>query len=196
MAGMETHETLARRAKDGDEAAFDELVRIALPRTYSFLARYMGDEEAAEDAAQVAFVKAWKNLRRYDPARPFLPWLLRIARNTANDALRGKRALPFSRLARRRAEGEETPYEETIPDEAPLPPELFERAEIGREVAAALLKLPERDRAVLILRYEEELPFEGIAATMGSPLNTVKSWHRRALARLRGILSEDAPERR
>lgn len=190
---MDTDAELAQRAKGGDERAFEELVRRTLPRVYAFLARYMGDEAAAEDAAQETFVKAWKNFRRYDPARPFLPWLLQIARNTANDALRRKRPLPFSRLMRRNTDGEETPFEDLIADDAPLPPELFEQKELGRKVAGALAALPERDRAVLIMRYEEALPFEDIAAALGSPMNTVKSWHRRALIRLRGILSKDAP---
>ncbi len=172
-----------------DDDAFADMVRNELPSVYAFLARYLGDAAAAEDATQETFVKAWKHSGRFDASRPVRPWLFSIARNAGNDFLRGKKALPFSRLVAFGKDDEEIPFEDRLADPSPLPPEIFERAETGRLVAQALLKLPPRDRAVLTLRYQEEMPFEDIAAVMGAPMNTVKSWHRRAPARLRARIT-------
>jgi len=189
MGRMETESALAARAKGGDPAAFDELVRRSLPRVYSFLLRYAGDETLAEDAAQDTFVKAWKNLKRFDETKPLSPWLLRIARNAANDILRKKRTTPFSHMSGTGKDNEDIPFEDTLADDAPLPAELFERKELAQALARALGELSERDRALLLLRYEDDLAFDDIAAALDAPLNTVKSWHRRALLRLRELLS-------
>jgi RNA polymerase sigma-70 factor (ECF subfamily) len=180
---------LAKNAKEGDEEAFAELVKRHLPAVYTFLARYTGDDALAEDATQETFVKAWRNLSRFDASKPLRPWLMRIARNAANDTLRKKRALPFSRLFALRDEGDDFSFEDTLADEAPLPPELFEKRELAETVQRALAELPERDRALLLMRYEDEFPFEDIATALSAPLNTVKSWHRRALIRLRAIIA-------
>jgi RNA polymerase sigma-70 factor (ECF subfamily) len=182
---------LATRAREGDEEAVEALVRAHLTSVHRLALRLAGDAGAAEDIAQEAFVKAWRNLKKYDPAKPFLPWLLAIARNAALDYLRKKKAVPFSALAASDADGGPS-FADTIPDEEPLPDELFGRAELAAQVQDALAKLPERDRTVLALRYEEGLAFEDIGAVMDAPMNTVKSWHRRAQARLRALLM-DAP---
>lgn len=182
---MDSDKELVMRARGGDDGAFAELVHAYLDMVYAFLARYMNDEAMAEDATQETFVKAWRALNRFDADRPLKPWLLRIARNAANDALRKRRALPFSWLRRENDEGDETGIEDTIADDAPLPEELFARREAVDILERALAALPERDRAVLLLRYADGLSFEEISAIMDAPANTVKSWHRRALLRLR-----------
>lgn len=183
----ETDGALAALAREGDDDAIAELVRRHLPAVLTLAYRMTSDHALAEDAAQEAFVKAWRNLAKYDEEKPFRPWMLRIARNAALDLLRKRRALPFSMLS---GDDDDGPaFEDSIKDAAPLPDEVFERAELGAEVAAALGQLPERDRSVLVLRYEDGLSFEQIAEVMRSPMNTVKSWHRRALAKMRSVLA-------
>lgn len=193
MRPMEPDAELVTRAKDGDGAAFGVLVKRYLPAVYTFLVRYAGDESLAEDASQETFVKVWKNLKRFDETKPLRPWLLRIARNTANDTLRKKHSTPFSRMFGKQEDENDTTFEETIADDAPLAPELFELKELTEMLQVALRELPERDRALLLMRYEEEFPFEDIAAAMDAPVNTVKSWHRRALIKLRELLTHHAP---
>jgi RNA polymerase sigma-70 factor (ECF subfamily) len=188
---MDSDAELARRAKEGDDAAFGELVKRHIDALYSFLLRYTGDQNVAEDATQDAFVKAWKNMKKFDPDRALTPWLFEIGRNAANDVLRRKRALPFTALST----AEDAAFEESLPDPAPLPPELFETRELGEAVSRALMALPPRDRAILTLRYTETLAWEEIAEVIGAPANTVKSWHRRALLRLREGLAHLAPKR-
>jgi RNA polymerase sigma-70 factor (ECF subfamily) len=181
----ETDGELALRARDGDEDAVSELVRRHLGAVLSLCVRITGDRAAAEDAAQEAFVKAWRNLKRYDEEKPFRPWMLQIARNASLDLLRKRRATPFSALS---GADDAPKFEDSLEDDAPLPDEVFERARIGEEVSDALGKLPERDRSVLSLRYEDGLSFDEIAEVMKAPMNTVKSWHRRALAKMRALL--------
>ena len=81
---------LARRAADGDDRAFGELVRRHKDSLYRLLRRYSGDPDDAYEAAHEAFIAAWRALGRYDPARPFGAWLRTIAINKARD--RGRRA--------------------------------------------------------------------------------------------------------
>ncbi len=190
---MEPDSLLVTRAKEGDDSAFGELVKRYLPAVYSFIVRYSGDDALADDATQETFVKAWKNLKRFDERKALRPWLFQIARNTANDTFRKKRATPFSRMFGGEQNKNDTTFEETVADDAPLPPELFEQKELAENLRLALGALPERDRAMLIMRYEEHFPFEDIAATLDAPVNTVKSWHRRALLRLREMLTNHAP---
>jgi RNA polymerase sigma-70 factor (ECF subfamily) len=188
---METDSELIRRAKEGDESAFGDVVKRYLSPVYAFLVRYSGETEVAEDATQETFVKAWKNLSRFDEARPLRPWLFKIARNSANDTLRKKRPTPFSRMFGGESE-DDTAFEETVADEAPLQPELFEQKELTEMVRTALKELPERYRAVLLMRYEDNFSFDDIAYALSAPVNTVKSWHRRGLMRLREYLTNPA----
>ncbi|HEX7651695.1 MAG TPA: sigma-70 family RNA polymerase sigma factor [Candidatus Paceibacterota bacterium] len=186
---MEDAELVAA-AKDGDEAAIESLVKKYLPQVLRLAARLAGQTELAEDIAQEAFVKAWRNLNTYDAAKPFAPWMLAITRNAALDLLRKRRAVPFSALSPENGE-DGMDFADTLASEEPLPEEVLARAESDQTVAAALLRLPERDRTVLTLRYENALSFEDIGAVMKAPMNTVKSWHRRAQARLRALLLSD-----
>jgi RNA polymerase sigma-70 factor (ECF subfamily) len=177
---------LASLARDGDEEAIDVLVRRHLPAVLTLTQRITGDRALGEDAAQETFVKAWRNLSKYDDAKPFRPWVLQIARNTSLDLLRKRRNTTFTALS---GDDGAQQFEDTLADEEPLPDEVFERKELAAEVGSALAQLPERDRSVLTLRYEDQLPFEEIADVMSAPMNTVKSWHRRALAKMRAILT-------
>jgi RNA polymerase sigma-70 factor (ECF subfamily) len=88
--GDEASDTvLARLAAAGDDQAFERLVRRHKEGVYRLLRRYTADPEEAYEAAHEAFIAAWKALGRYDPGRPFLPWLQTIAINKARD--RGRR---------------------------------------------------------------------------------------------------------
>src|SRR5258708_28985263 len=78
-------ETLERAAR-GDAKAFEAIVRRFERPVYALVLRLTGDAEAARDLAQDVFLKAWKNLARYDPERPFAPWFLKLAANLAINA--------------------------------------------------------------------------------------------------------------
>ncbi len=171
--------------RSGDDAAFSTLVRRYLPLVYRFAYRLTGTAQDAEDVAQVTFVKAWRNLKRYRTDASFKAWLFAIARNTAFDVLRKRREITFTGVED--AEGN-NPLLDSLADPGPLPDELVARVQDAEVLEGVLRELPLSQRTVLLLRYQEQLPFEEISQVVGQPLNTVKSHHRRALIALRNIL--------
>lgn len=183
---MESDEQLIADTLAGDETAFNEIVRRYLKIVYNFLLPFTKDSFNAEDIAQETFIKAWKNLSRYNKEKGnFKAWLLTIARNTALDFLKKKKAVPLSFFED--AEGN-NPFE-TINDEKPLPDEILEKKDIADKMEKVLKELPERFRSVLLLYYKEGFNLTEIAEILGRPVNTVKSWHRRGLAALENKLA-------
>ena len=182
-----TDEQLIEATKNGDESAFKELMDRYIDAIYGFALQYSRNEEDAEDIAQDAFFKAWKNVKRFKKGLRFKPWLYAITRNTALDHLKKKRPTRFSDLD---DEATDTAFADTLPDLEPLPPAIFESAEIARELENAMEALHPEHRTVLILHYREGMTFEEIAVTMKKPMNTVKSWHHRAIQRVRPALSQ------
>lgn len=176
---------IAAYVRGGHEPFFEELVARHLGGVYSFALRLVGDGEAAQDLSQEIFVKAWSNLKKFDPAlASFKTWLMRIARNACVDYLRKKRHVPLSAFD----SPEGNPLVESARDEAPLPDEIFARAGDADELGEAVAKLSTPHREVLLLHYQEGLTFDEIGTVLGTPSNTVKSRHRRALHQLRGLL--------
>ncbi len=179
---------LSLQARAGDELAFTELVERHIQAVYTFCLRYTGNKEDAQDATQETFVKAWKNLRRFDTKKSFRTWCFAIAKNSATDIMRKRKAVPFSKFD---APDESNVLTDTLTDPEPLPEEIFESASLAETVRNALDNLPARDRTILSLRYEEEQSFEDIAKILRIPANTVRSLHRRALIQLRKLLAKE-----
>ena len=174
---------LAERAREGDTAAYERLVRMH--QAVAFRAAYLvtGDASEAEDAAQEAFVKAYRALGRFRPGAPFRPWLLAIVSNEARNRRRasGRRAS----LALRAAEEGSTVLAPPSPEAATL------AAERREELLALLGGLSEGDRMVISCRYFLELSEEETAATLGCARGTVKSRLSRALGRLRERMAKE-----
>ena len=178
---------LIEKAQAGDEFAFASLVKIFLPNVYSFLAR-MTDRDTAEDLAQETFVKAWKNIGRFDAGKNFKPWILTIAKNTAFDHIRKKRAKAFSEFET--AEGE-NPFADSLADMSePQADETAIARETAEELSKALLEIPALYRSVILLRLEENLEFPEIAEVLGRPQETVRSQYRRGISLLRKQLKQ------
>jgi len=179
-----------------DEKEFSLLVSRYLKPVHSFLFRYVGSREEAEDLTQETFVRVWKNLKKYDRGKSFKTWTFAIAKNAAIDFLKKKKSIPLSRFS---ASGGSTfggedgeSYNsilESMPDPEPLPEELFSRRELGDILSLAMEKIPAEYRMVLFLHYNDHFTFREIAESLEEPLNTVKSRHRRALFMLKDLLS-------
>src|SRR5690606_23528949 len=86
-AGAISDEMLARRLQGGDRAALDQLVRRYLRPVHAVVASFLTEQADVEDAAQETFLRALGAIERYDPRRPFAPWLYQIARNIARNRL-------------------------------------------------------------------------------------------------------------
>jgi RNA polymerase sigma-70 factor, ECF subfamily len=168
---------LLTRAKRGDLRAYGEIVE--LHQTIAFRTAWLitGSAADAEEAAQDAFLKAHRALRRFREGAPFRPWLLKIVANEARN--RRTAAGRRERLALRAAE------ERRPGDAVPSPEAALLEAERRSELLAAVERLDERDRIAIACRYFMELTEEETAAALGVTRGTVKSRLSRALGRLR-----------
>jgi RNA polymerase sigma-70 factor, ECF subfamily len=181
VVGRPLEETeLTARAKRGDVDAYEELVRIHQGIAFRTAYVFTGSAEDAQEAAQDAFVKAFRALDRFRPGAPFRPWLLKIVANEARNRRRaaGRREA----LAVRAAAGAGSE------DAAPSPEAALLSAERRAELVAALDRLRCEDREVIACRYFLDLSEEETAASLGWKRGTVKSRLSRALQRLRAEL--------
>ncbi len=183
--------SLARAAARGDRAAFSRIVELRKRVVFRLCMRLLRDEEEARDAAQETFVRAWGAIDTYDPAQPFAPWLLRIARNHCIDLVR--RRLPAARRFELDAGAEDEAQRLEIEDlDAPRADDQLERAEAASTLGAAVAALPVNYREVIHLFHVERMSYKEIAAAMEVPMGTVMTWLHRARARLRETL--DRPD--
>ena len=154
-------------------------------RLHDTLAKLLGDRHDAADAAQEAFVKAWRKLDTFRGESGFRTWLTRIAVNAA--VSRGRTA---ARRGTRTGLPADSPGTDPPPDAAPL---AGERAEAVRAAVAAL---PEEFRAAVVLKEFDGLAYEQIAEVLGVPVGTVRSRLHRGREQLRRRLApllSDAP---
>lgn len=174
-------EALVTASQEKDDFAFHELARRYAESIFNFVLQYTKDRDDAEDVAQDAFFKTWKHIRRFKAGGKWRPWLYAIARNTALDHVKKKKAFPFSVL-----DNEETDvsFAETLEDTEPLQDEVFEKSLLAAEIAEIMTVLHPDHGAVLLMHYRDLMTFDEIATVIGKPMNTIKSWHRRALQKL------------
>ncbi len=169
----------------GDDASFELLVKKYLKPAYNFLYRLTGGDVAlTDDLTQEAFLKAWKNIKRYDLEKNFKVWIFTIAKNNARDAWKRKKTLPF--VLFENSDGYNKLDE--VAEEKPLPDEILERIESAGELDVKLKKLPKKYQAILLMRYKDDLSVAEIAEVLSIPYNTVKSQHQRALGLLKNEL--------
>jgi len=176
---------LIERLLQRDVRAFEELYDRHSRIVYGLVLRILQQASTAEEVVQDIFLQLWRNARHYDGARgPFLPWLLTLARNRALDQLR----LKSERQRRREEQSEQLPATGSRPDfEGNLDDQ--RRAARVRELMSALK--PQQRRAIE-LAYFEGLSHSEIAARLGEPLGTVKSWIRNGLLKLKEGLEATA----
>ena len=177
---------LVNESLQGKDASFAELVKLHLSGVYKFAYRYVRDPADAEDIAQETFVRAWKNLDKFDTSRNLKTWLFTITKNASLDLLKKKKPLAFSKITE--AEHELESFLAPYVASGELPDVAVDQKFLKTDIDRALSKLPAAYRAVLALRYNEHLKFREIAETLGEPIDTVKSKHRRGLALLRTVL--------
>jgi RNA polymerase sigma-70 factor (ECF subfamily) len=176
------------RLQSGDREALAPLMERHYARLYRLALSYLRRPEDAVEVAQEAFVKAYQNAGRWDGSAEPASWLSRIAVNLSIDRYRRlkRRAQTFSPMA----EGD---HEAATAAEAPTAERRLMGQELGARIASALRVLPDRQRAVFVLRHYEEMSLEEIAGTLGMSLGTVKSSLHRAVHRLRDRLEALRP---
>jgi RNA polymerase sigma-70 factor (ECF subfamily) len=167
---------LVIRCQLGDRAAFEELVAAYQMRLRGFLAKLLADRTSVDDLAQEVWMDVFRGLPRLVDSAAFAPWFYRIARNRAFRQLR-RRGVKFESLGVETVTGE-------IDSEADF------TADDAEAVHGALDQLGPEHRAVVLLRYIDDLSYEEIATAMGCHVGTVKSRLHNAKRALREILKE------
>jgi RNA polymerase sigma-70 factor (ECF subfamily) len=177
---------LIEAARRGEVENFNALVRMYEGRIYNLCYRMLGDADSAADAAQDAFLSAFRNLRSFRGGS-FRSWMLRIATNTCYDVLRARKRRPSISLdIDVDAEDDSSPLQ--IADSAEAPDEFALRRELAAAIQRGLASLPEEQRLILILSDIQGLAYEEIAQITSTNLGTVKSRLSRGRARLRDVL--------
>lgn len=174
-----TDDELIERARNGDSAALDQLLRRHHTRLHAVCLRILGHRADADDATQNALIAVVRGLPTFDGRSAFSTWAYRIATNAALDELRRRRRRPQPRLDTTEATSR-----------APEPDPRAERALVAFEnrelVERALADLPDDFRVAVVLRDVADLDYESIASILEVPIGTVRS----RIARGRALLAD------
>lgn len=157
----------------GDQDAFAEIVEIYSNSIFQLGYRMLGNRQEAEDIAQEAFIRAYVNIKSFNQELKFSTWLFRIATNLCIDRIRKKKPDYYLDAEVSGTDGL-TMYSQLASD-APLPENELESLELQESVQKEILKLPEKYRSVIVLKYIEELSLNEISEILDLPLGTVKT---------------------
>jgi RNA polymerase sigma-70 factor (ECF subfamily) len=179
-----SQEELVAAARDGDQEAFEELVRQTYASTYTLAYRLTGNEEDARDVVQETYLRAWKAIRRFRGDAQFTTWLYRITANTASSMTQ--------RRSRSRADSLDDSSAEVVDDRLFANPEASsEQSALHARLSAAVADLPPKLRTIVVLKDIYDLPHEAIAEELGISVAAAKVRLHRARKRLRDVLFEE-----
>jgi RNA polymerase sigma-70 factor (ECF subfamily) len=184
MDAIETAAVLAR-ARQGDSEAFRVLVERHSRQVFRLAFRMTGNEQDAEDVVQESFLRAYRQLGRFESRANFGTWLYRIVANCAVDAMRARQA----RQSHARVDIVEDLETVAAPAESPTPDRLAHSGEIRRRVALALNGLSPLERAAFTLRHYEGRSIDDISRTLGLRTSAAKHSVFRAVRKLRTALA-------
>ena len=172
VAVSDEHSELICRARQGDLEAFEQMMRAHDRQVYRVALRLLGSAEDAQDVAQEVFLRLHRSLHRIDADRALGAWLYRVTVNICRDTLRARRTTqPIEEATAFSLEA--TPHVES------------ERRETHRLVEKALARLPEKERAAIVLREIEGLTTSEVAGVLGSSEGTVRAQISMARTKLR-----------
>ncbi len=177
--GPREESVLVHQACAGDPTAFSMLAERYQKPVYNLCYRYLPGPDA-EDLAQETFVRAFVKRENFDTTKPFLPWLMVIARNLCIDRLR----------ERKRERGTDTDIS-TVPDRLPSAEETAASREDLKTLARELKTLPEGQREAIALYHFDGLSYREMAQVMDTPVGTVMTWLHRGRSRLKELLGRN-----
>ncbi len=177
---------LIYQAQHGDLTAFNELVLLYQDVVYRQAYWILGEVEAAEEAAQEAFLRVYRNLQTFHGG-PFKPWMLRITTNYCLDQLRRLKSRPTTPLEVFNEYDEEMEPPAWLADPCDSPEKMVEHAESETTIMQCIQRLPSDYQMVIIMVDLQEMDYQETASALGISLGTMKSRLFRARLQLRGI---------
>ncbi len=167
---------LVKRFQNGEEQAFDELVKKHYSTTHNLLIRLSGNSMDADDLCQETFIRVYRSLRKFKAKSQFSTWLYRIATNVANSHHRKEKVRQLLSFGN---------DPETMAVDEPTEPR-----ELDPEMWDAIHNLPQKQKMVLTLRIFQELPFKEVASILNMSENSAKVNYHHAIQRLKERLGE------
>ena len=178
-------DSAVERARSGDSDAFRLLVEQHSRAVFRLAFRMTGNEEDAEDVVQETFLRAYRQLDRYEARSSFSTWLYRIASNYSLDLIRMRKR---HEDRRERSAPDERDILQTIPVDTPGPDRIVYGSEVQQRVSAAMEELSAQERTAFVLRHFEGLSIEEIGEALGTGTNATKHSIFRAVQKLRRSL--------
>ncbi len=183
-----TDNALAQQSLEGNQQAFELLVKRYSGPLFNFIFRFLGDYDAASDILQQVIVQLYISLPKLRTGEPLKAWLFQVARNRCLDELRRKHAIHFSELEKSVDDDEQLALAD-MPDISPLPEEVAERHDLQQILLKAIQELPPKFRAVVLLRYASQLSYAEIGQVLNMPEATAKTYFQRVKPLLRNALA-------
>lgn len=181
-------EMLIRRAQNGDRGAFDALVSKYEIKAYQYAFRLTRNSEEASDVVAEAFIRVYNAISNFKGNSSFSTWLYRIMTNCFLDLRKKVKPVASLEVATSTGSGE---VERQLEDPSPTPHEETEKTEREERVERAVNRLPEYQRAMIVMYHVDLLTYEEIAEALDLPIGTVKSRLNRARLSLRDLLLKD-----
>lgn len=170
----------------GDEAAFEDLVALNLPRVHALLHRFLGPRAPIDDLTQEVFLRVVRARDRYEPRARFTTWLFRIVYNLAvNQTQRARKGV----VSLDQGADDDGPLLDPVDSRELQPSDSLERSDLVEAVRIAIEALPDRQRLALILARYEGQPYSEIGEVLGIQEQAVKSLVHRARENLRTTLA-------
>lgn len=163
------------RVKQGDMAAFEELVDKYKQPVINLIYRTLPDAAEAEDLAQHVFLQVFKAAHRYRVSAKFSTWLYTIARNLCLNEIRRRSRHPAESLDMTHPENDDQPYRQYEDAKVFTAPERVLQDELAEKIGEALAELPETQRTAILLFREDDMAYEDIAKVLGCSLSATKS---------------------
>lgn len=162
-----------------ENEAFEQAAKMHKDRVFAYATHMLRDPDEGQDVAQEALVRLWTHWSNVDP-KGVRMWLMRTVHNLCIDRIRKRKV---------RGEVDAETRIQIEPDKGPDPGRLAHSTELSRQISDALATLSPEDRAVVVMREIQQLPYDEIAKSIGVPLGTLKARLHRARERLRGKLT-------
>ncbi len=176
-----TDQDLIAAFRQGNEQAFNELVRRYQERVYWLARRFVEDHDAADDVVQDVFIKAYESLADFRGDSSFYTWIYRITVNLSLNAVRKRKVREFFRLEDVAGLGES---EEKEPDR------IAESNETRAMIQKAIETLPEKQKATFVLRYYEELSYEEMSKILKTSVGGLKANYFHALKKVGAFIKD------